>query len=111
MPDIKPNRRNWREFCQEPELTAEEWQEWQEMAAAIRVNNNLLDKVIEATTATTRGVIRKLPSTTRDWSDVVAESDERRRTMRAELAWWREYKRQMSNLEGLPLFDSITFTT
>jgi len=47
--EATPNRKNWREFCEEPELSKTELREWREMADAIRADNALFDEVIEAT--------------------------------------------------------------
>jgi len=112
-PDIKPTRENWTKFCEEPDITPEEQREWHEMAHAIRndASGKLLDAVMAATATEQEQVDTLAKLRTEDWSDMVVWSDAYTRLKRAELAWWREYKRQMSNLEGLPLFDSITFTT
>ena len=53
QPDIRPNRQNWRQFCQELELTTDDEATWREMAAAINeTDGNALSDYIAAATAT-----------------------------------------------------------
>jgi hypothetical protein len=66
------------------------------MAAAIRQDETLLDEVMEATKEEHIALSEASKTTTRDWSDLVATSDARRRCMRAEIEWWRSRQNSQS---------------
>jgi len=40
-PDIKPNHRNWRQFCEETVITDEEYAEWLCMVKAVKADSDL----------------------------------------------------------------------
>jgi len=85
MPSIRPNRDNWEQFCEEPKLTAEEWHEWQRLAAIVGEDDALLTEYINA-------VPKPEPAEpTADWSDFVANADAHRRFIREATAWMREH--------------------
>ena len=91
MPDIKPSRENWSEFCEEPALSNAEWREWRDLLLCIKG-----DDVKERLYAATEDEWRALVSANRephgpDWSGFVGEADANRRLMRAELEWMREH--------------------
>ena len=48
--DVKPDRLNWQRFCEESDLTKEEWAAWYELAAAARSNEEVAE-FIEAEAA------------------------------------------------------------
>jgi hypothetical protein len=96
MPDIKPDRHNWKQFCKESELTSEEHAVWNEMARAIkeaeaRGDGSLFD-FITAEVQTEDEELRWLEDIqSGDWSDLVASADASRRLKRAEIAAWQKY--------------------
>jgi hypothetical protein len=47
--EVKPDRHAWRQFCQEPELTDEEWADWRRAANELTKDDDLYDFVSEAT--------------------------------------------------------------
>jgi len=83
---IKPNRNNWREFCEEPPLTDEERAAWADLANAVTYSDDLLTELIRAT----RDEAAALSDvgTTKDWADMVKKTQAYRRLRRAEIAWW-----------------------
>ena len=93
MVDIKPDRTNWRQFCQEPPLTDEEWAEWREMAEAIRQAEDEGDGTLfDFITSETQGECDEYIAREQEgWSGLVARSDANRRLERAEIAAWRRY--------------------
>lgn len=98
-PDIRPDRRNWRLFCQEDEPTTEENHTWREMADAILTeqadgSHELLSFIATATATESRAETQAELVTTKDWSDLVQSADARRRRMRAELAAWARWQEQ-----------------
>ena len=92
MPDIKPSRENWSEFCEEPALTNEEWREHRDLAFAILGDDEMQTRLLDATLEEhiDRDTVAAIMSTD-DWSDIVAQADASRRLMRAELEWMREH--------------------
>jgi hypothetical protein len=93
MPNIKPNRDNWREFCEEPKLTDEEYEVWLGMSAATSADDDLMTELIEAVP----GKREPIEFGGDDWSDVVTEVDASRRLARAEVEWWRKQNGQLSD--------------
>jgi hypothetical protein len=85
MANIKPDRDNWRQFCEEPPLTEDEYERWCAMADVVTADDDLLTEMIEAVPADRTPIMFG-----DDWSDVVERIDARRRTDRAELAWWEK---------------------
>jgi len=96
QPDIRPNRQNWRQFCQELELTTDDEATWREMAAAINeTDGNALSDYIAAATATEEAeYLATSEVVTYDWSDLVQTADARRRYERAELRAWARWQEQ-----------------
>jgi len=91
----KVTRHNWREYCEEPELTDEEHKERaalsREIVADMFENANALFLFIEECTQTEQAAYegRKLPTS---WTGYPAYVDIVRKRDRAELAAWREWQ-------------------
>lgn len=106
MPDIRPDRNNWRQFCQEPQLSDEEDTEWQKMAKAIREaearNDGELFDFITAEVEVEDRELRRLEDAAQpgDWSDLVASADARRKLKRAEIAAWERWQAAAQGGEG-----------
>ena len=99
MPDIRPDRHNWKRFCTEPELTSEEHAIWNEMARAIREaeakgDGGLFDFITAEVQAEDKELRRLENIQSSDWSDLVASADAGRRLKRAEIAAWQKYLRR-----------------
>jgi hypothetical protein len=82
MTDI--TRHNWKEHCQEPELTADEWRRWEAIAAHVRTDEDFADCVFAATEAEFQAerAAGELPG----WDGLVAWADASRRYKRAVIA-------------------------
>ena len=93
----KITRHNWREYCEEPELTDEERGRLGALTSAIRREvldtegqTRLLDFIIAHSEGAQDAYIEtELPTT---WAGYPAYVDIVRRRDRAELAAWREWK-------------------
>jgi hypothetical protein len=86
-----PTRDNWEQFCEEPELTKEEWAIWYDLAEVARENEEVAafieteaaDEIAECDHATIHA---------KDWSDMVEWADGHRRWRRAVLAAWEKWQ-------------------
>ena len=93
MPDIRPDRTNWQQFCQEPPLTKKEAALWDQMAKAVGEDDELFDFIFGATEAEGKELRRaELASRSDDWSDLVAFADAARKLKRAEIKAWAKWK-------------------
>jgi len=86
-PNIRPTRENWREFCEEPPLTDAEYAEWLRLSDAVKADVELYARLLVEVPGNRRPTVFG-----DDWADVVAETDAKRRMVRAELAWWRAHE-------------------
>ena len=95
-PNIRPDRTNWRQFCQEQPLSTDEATEWRKMADAILADDTatLFDFIIKATGTEVKAEAQAEQATTKDWSDLVQEVDTSCRRKRAELVAWRQWREQ-----------------
>jgi len=106
----KINRSNYREYCQEPELTKDEQHDWHVMARAIRdslgevaaekgtLDDSPLFTYITTQTAAEHAAYRTAEAKcTGDWSDVAEFADACRREKRAELAAWHRWQTQQGH--------------
>ena len=92
-------RTNYREYCQEPELTKDEHRQWHIMAKAIReqIQGKPLDDSplfchIEQETEVEHAAYRTAETCrTTDWRDVATFADACRKLKRAEIAAWRKW--------------------
>lgn len=88
MPDIKPDRTNWKLFCKEPRLTDEEYKEWLEMSRTIVKNDSLLDFIV-ATTGVEWEALMAKPANS--WENLINHTDANRRLARAEIKTWKAW--------------------
>lgn len=92
MVNIKPNRTNWKQFCQEPPLTEDEIAEWNELASAIMQNDALFDAIAAETEAEWQRAYSLKPGT-KDWTDMVEWADANRALQRAEIKAHRKWRK------------------
>jgi len=90
--ETRPNRDNWEQFCEEPELTKKEWSDWYELAAVARENNEVAT-FIEAAAAEEIADHDQFEFTY-DWSDLVKSSDAFRRMRRVQIRAWRKWQKR-----------------
>ena len=88
--EMKPDRTNWKLFCQEPPLTEDEITEWNELASAIMRNDALFD-IVAAETETEWQLAYSLEPST-DWTSVVEWADANRASQRAEIRAYQKWK-------------------
>lgn len=106
MPDIRPARTNWQQFCQESPLTDEELAAYGQLrravlTAALIGSAAIKDFIFEATMNEFQELRRqKERPRTDDWSDVVAFADASRRLRRAEIAAWARWQSAARGGEG-----------
>jgi len=91
--ETMPARGNWERFCQEPELTKEEWGTWYELAVVARANENVAH-FIETEAAAEIAESEQSIEYTKDWSDMVQWSDRFKRMRRAQIAAWRKWQQE-----------------
>ena len=85
-------RENHHQFCNEPDLSDEEWREVSEMRALARTDERFLTYV-EQETATEREALAALPPTAEmTWYDVAMWADAYRQLMRAQIAAWKAWR-------------------
>jgi hypothetical protein len=82
MTDI--TRHNWRSHCQEPRLSADEWQRWEAVAERIRSDRDFADAVLEATEAEWQA--EQAAGKLDGWAGLARWADAARRHRRAVIA-------------------------
>lgn len=90
--ETEPNRQNWRQFCEEPDLTPEEWATWYELAEVARKNDEVAN-FIETEAAVKIAEHDQAPYT-EDWSDLVQGADKFRRMRRAQIVAWEKWQKR-----------------
>lgn len=93
--EIKPDRTNWKLFCEEPPLTKDEIAEWNEMASAIHQDDSLFDFISDETAAEWEGAYAR-KRLAGDWVDAVEWADANRALQRAEIRAYQERKKAKS---------------
>jgi len=104
-PDIRPNKHNWRQFCEESKLTKVEAAAWEEMAKAIREaeakgNGDLFDFITAEVQAEDEELRQLEDVQTGGWSNLVASVDAGRKLKRAEIAAWEQWKARLPERSG-----------
>lgn len=95
-PPATPDHHNWRQFCQEPPLTEEEQERWNQADAVMRDNPDCFDYVIVVTEAEFKATIQINPVKDGWWDDLVKYTDAERVLKRAEIRAVAAWKRQAS---------------
>ena len=92
-PDIRPDHQNWRQFCQETELTDEENKAWREMVNASASDDTgelsefIYTAIVEMPTMTASGQAE-------EWAGLAQWSDAWRRKRRVALAAWARWQEE-----------------
>lgn len=94
IPAVVPTRENWRQFCEEPELSHEEWALWRELGALARRDKRFFELCF-AKIPPPSGT----PGKTKDWSDVVQSAEKYRRYFRAHFPLYRDYLADLQQTE------------
>jgi len=92
--DIHPDQRNWERFCQEPELSPEEWATWYQLAAVARESEELRQFIHITAADEIAEYYQKDEYTPGDWSDLVQSADKHRRYKRAVIAAWKLWQQR-----------------
>jgi len=92
-PNIRPDRTNWRQFCQEQPLSTEENKAWREMVDASEADDTgelsefIYTAIVEMPTMTASGQAE-------EWAGLAQWSDAWRRKRRVALAAWARWQEQ-----------------
>jgi hypothetical protein len=87
--EVEPDQNNWELFCQEPELTKEEWATWYELAAEARENDEVADFIESEAADEITDYEQKRELT---WPNVIRGADAHRRYKRAVIAAWEKWQ-------------------
>lgn len=85
MVETEPRRENWRQFCEEPELSADEWILWRKISAIARTDEDFFELCFTTLPRPER------PLRTKDWSDVVLDADNWRQHQRAHFPLYEQW--------------------
>ena len=85
-------RENWEQFCEEPNLSKDEWALWNTVKEHARANPEFFDFLFEDNGFEQEPGIRTGPSVpSGDWSDLAEWADWHRRYVRANIVLWEKY--------------------
>ncbi len=91
MAEIEATIHNWRQFCEEPELSDAELEEWSGFAKAIGDDSSLYMEAWDATREEWDDYLDAGRHNTDDYKGSAAGADAYRRLVRAEIEWWRAH--------------------
>lgn len=91
---MKPRHDDYEEFCEEPQLSAEEREEYEELSVAINApGGDIIHQAMKGAVSKERAALNNTFLSLGfgdDWGDMVRWLAASRRLMRAELRWWRK---------------------